>query len=550
MKSYLLRHALVSLIVIAPAYLAACHHSSSGGSGGSSGGSQPAPSASGSSSPSADNDDNDNDDTDDSGKPGGHHGGKKAHKEAEGGGGGGGGGGSEPEVKIVINKPTPEPMAPPALRKAPTLPVLPNLPARGKYPKEAAIPKGGDAEGCGQVWSGHEFVPVECIDPDIHAKHHRAAKVVVPYNKMKQPADKLPKMVDHRVDGTEGPVRKQGGPQCTAFAFTAGLDHAYARWTGKPAEFSVMQVWARYRQLEEKGATDTNVGDFVASEKDWPYDAKVANSWIKCGHGAKEPCGKPVEESKMKELEEKHHRVAEVTQIEVIPASELEVVREKIAGGQDVAVGLKLPNFTTAGEKGEKYIVGTQKGLPKIGHEILLAGYAMTPNGTYYLVHNSWGTTWGDEGYAWLHEDLLKAFWLDNRIVIPDVQPTEVAQLRQRAHGGLVEKCEKDKLPDSISGMCAGKCPDGGPRHNNVCDDEKKTKECPPGHVNLTGECVLSAPKDSGSEGKVKYECARSGCTYEMPKGELDCKEKECQVSCPAPDFRLATTKKGLVCVE
>ena len=82
---------------------------------------------------------------------------------------------------------------------------------------------------------------------------YRAALIL---EKMKQPEDKLPKIVDHRFEGTEGPVRKQGGPQCTAFAFTSALDHAYARWTGKPAEFSVMQVWARYRQLQEKALSE------------------------------------------------------------------------------------------------------------------------------------------------------------------------------------------------------------------------------------------------------------------------------------------------------
>jgi hypothetical protein len=562
MKRHLATHALLSAIVILPA-LAACKHGSSGGSGGS-GGAQP--NATPSSEPSADNDDNDNDD--DSGKPGGHHG-KKAHGGGGGGGdgGGGGGGGGEPTTKIVINKPTPEPMAPPALRKPSAIPPLPSFPERGKYPKEAEVPKGGDLEGCGQVWTGHEYQNIECIDPDVHSRHARLAKVVVPYEKMKQPTDKLPKVVDHRFDLTEGPVRKQGGPQCTAFAFTAGLDHAFARWTGKPGEFSVMQIWARYHHMDEKDATDANLGDYVANESDWPYDAKVANSWLACGHGSKEPCGKKPDEAKLKELSEGHHRVAEITQVEVVPATKFEVLREKIAGGQDVVAALKLPNFATAGEKGEKYIVGTQKGPGKAGHEILLAGYAETPHGTYYLLHNSWGPTWGDDGYAWIHEELLRTHWLDNRIVVPDVQPVEVAALRAHAHGGLVEKCEKDKLPDSISGLCAGKCTEGGPRHNNVCPEEKKgekekgekgkgdkgeghSDDCPKGFINLTGECVLSAPKGSGTEGKVKWECGLTGCTYEVPKGELDCKDKECQVSCPAPDFRLATEKKGLVCIE
>jgi Papain family cysteine protease len=545
MKRNLLAHALLTACILLPGGLAACKHHSSGSGG--SGGAAPATSGSGAS-PTADN-------TDDSGGGGGGGGGgsnphekkdKKEHADKESDGGGGGK--DEPMPKFVINKVTPEPLEPPALRRAPKTPSLPSFPEKNKYPKEAEVPKGGDAEGCGQVWTGNEYIPVECVDPDVHSKHHRAAKVVVPYDKMKQPADKLPKMVDHRVDETEGPIRKQGGPQCTAFAFTAGLDHSVSRWLGKPGEFSVMQVWGRYRKLQERAATDANVGDFIANESDWPYDAKVANSWLKCGHGAKEPCGKAVDEAKMKELDETHRRIAEVTKIEIIPATKIEVIREKIAAGQDVIVGLKLPNFTTAGEKGAKYIVGSQKGSAKMGHEVLLSGYAETPHGTYFLLHNSWGTAWGDEGYAWLHEDLLKAFWLDNRIDVPDVEPTEIAEIRRHARSPH-DKCEKEKLPDSITGECAGKCPDGGPRHNNICPDGKK-KECPEGHINLTGTCVLSAPKASGSEGKVKWECAQTGCTYEFPKGEFECKDKECQVSCPAPDFRLASMKKGLVCVE
>jgi hypothetical protein len=416
-------------------------------------------------------------------------------------------------------------------------------------------------------------VPIECIDPDVHKNDARAAKVVIPYDKMKVAAEKLPKIVDHRADGTEGPVRKQGGPQCTAFAFTAALDHAYARWTGTPAALSVMQVWARYHRKDERSAADSNVGDLLANEADWPYDGKEANSWLKCKKDQKAdtPCGKSPDDKKLKDLEPK--AVAELTQIEVVPLTELDVLREKIASGQDVTVAIKLPSFATAGDAGAKYIVGVPKDNPdkpsKGGHQILLAGYAMTPNGNYYLVHNSWGTKWGDGGFAWLHEDFLKSYWIDKLMVIPDVQPKEVAELRARAHGSLTEKCGEGKAPDSISGLCAGKCSDGSPRHNNVCpnaakegkdekrerDKEKKedrSADCPAGMVNLTGECVMAAPKSSGKDeaSKIKWECGAGGCVYDIPKDKLDCKEKDCEVSCPAPDFRLATTPKGLVCVE
>jgi Papain family cysteine protease len=462
-----------------------------------------------------------------------------------------------PTPSLVINAPTPEPLPPPALRKPPSKPALPNLPAIASYPKAGLPPKGADISECGQVWSGSEWVPVACIDASAHGHTALAAKVVVSYAQMKAPIEHLPTVVDHRADGTEGPVRKQTGPECTAFALTAAFDHAYARWTGTPGAFSVMQVWARYDRLNERSAVDDNVGDYLSNEVDWPYSGPEANSWIAC---PKDPsklkpnavCGKPVDQSKLAGLEK--HRVAEITQIEAVPTTELDVVREKLAAGQDVTVAVRLPSFALAGEAGSKYIVGVPPSgattQPKIGHEILLAGYAMLPVGTYYLVHNSWGANWGDGGYAWIHEDVLKKYWNSNLIMVADLQPIEVEQLRERAHGGLVAVCPSGELVDSISGQCAKACADGSPRHNDVC---AVGGQCPDGTVNLTGECLMAAPAHStGTDATthVRWSCGAGGCAYWVPEGFGDCKGGECAVSCPAPDFRLATTQKGVVCVE
>ncbi len=454
--------------------------------------------------------------------------------------------------KFAINKPTPEPMAPPALRKPPVTPQLPNLPSPSKYPPVPAIPKAKDFGECGSVWSGDDYVPVQCVDPGVHAKNGKAAKVVIPYEKMKPAPGSLPQIVDHRADGTEGPVRSQGNvPACTAFSFTAALDHAYARWTGTPGAFSVLQVWARYHTTSEKNLADNNVGDLLANEADWPYDQVLGNSWRPCEkvkNGG--PCGKTPDADKLKSLDKV--AVAELTQVEVVPPSNMEVVREKIAGGQDVVMALALPTFKTVGDPGAKYILGVPKGQTdapkKGGHVVPLVGYAMTPNGNYYLIHNSWGEKWGDKGYAWLHEDFIKAYWNDKIMLIPDVEPIQVAQARQKAHGKFAT-CKGGEVPDSISGLCAVKCKDGSPRHNNVCADPDK-KECPAGTINLTGECVMQAPKGSGNEGGVAWDCGPGGCTYRVPSGQLGCKEGECEVSCPAPDFRLATIGQGLACVE
>jgi hypothetical protein len=314
-----------------------------------------------------------------------------------------------------------------------------------------------------------------------------------------------------------------------------------------------MQIWGRYHKKQEVAAAAYNIGDVVSNEALWPYDAKIANGWKYC-HGDEKPgtlCNQPVDDAKLKEVDKS--AIAVITKVEVVPLSELSVLREKLAAGADVTVTLQLPSFATAGAPGAKYLVAMspkdptkQKG-PQ--HTTLLAGYAMTPNGTYYLVHNSYGSKWGDEGYAWLHEQFLRAYWAEGFGVIPYVEPLQIASRRADSQSGLSRACGGDQVPDSISGICAPKCPDGSPRHNDVC---AKPGECGAGMINLTGECQLAAPTGSGSDAAsgVRWACAPGGCVYTMAKGSENCTERECQVSCPAPDFRLATTARGFVCVE
>jgi hypothetical protein len=366
-------------------------------------------------------------------------------------------------------------------------------------------------------------------------------------------------MVDHRADGTEGPIRKQQGTLCTAFAFTSALDHAYARWTGTPGNFSVMQVWGRYHSHQEVRAANFNVGDFIGNEADWPFDGDVATKWRFCHGRAAKPgkersgidCDVPVDQARLQQMDAKP--VAVITKVEFAPTTDIGVLREKLAAGQDVSVSIELPSLATAGEAGSRYIVGIKASDPSKAkgpqHQVLLAGYALTSNGNYYLVHNSFGTKWGDDGYAWLHEDLLRAYWSDNMMVIPYVEPVQVTGVRAEPKGGLSQACPANQVPDSISGACTDRCADGSPRHNNVCG---KTSDCPKGHINLMGECMLAAPSSSGTDSasRVSWACGPGGCAYSMPSGVLNCAHAECSVSCPAPDFRLATTPRGFGCID
>jgi hypothetical protein len=461
-------------------------------------------------------------------------------------------------ASVAINPPAAGARPPPPLRRATVVPNLPNLPMPSAYPKTARLPSGPDVSACGGVWSGSEWIPLECARPAAPERSAYAATVVIPYDRMRPPVEQLPKIVDHRVEGTEGPVRKQQGSLCTAFAFTSALDHAYARWTGTPGQFSVMQVWGRYHGHKEQKAAHTNVGDLISNESDWPYDPQLANTWRYChpsdlqkGQRSGVDCDVQPDAARFQAMEQR--AVAVITKVEFVPVTEFGVLREKLAAGQDVTVAVKLPSFSTAGDTGSKYILGLKDDDPsKLGHsehEILLSGYAMTPNGTYYLVHNSFGAKWGDNGFAWLHEDFLKTYWADNVMVIPYVEPVQSLTVRSDPRGGLSRACAGGLSPDSISGVCSPPCPDGSPRHNDVCGS---IQECPQGQINLTGECQLAAPVGSGTDpgSRVSWACGPGGCAYAMPRGVLNCANDACAVSCPAPDFRLATTPRGFGCVD
>jgi hypothetical protein len=446
----------------------------------------------------------------------------------------------------------------------------PTLPSVAKQKKHK--PGAGNVQAasrdypCGSVKVGGDEIPLECVDPDL-ASGNEESRVIIPYDLMPTRSEALPKGVDHRDGDMEAPTRAQGHVgSCTAFATTNAIDHAYALWTGKVEPISVLQVWAEYHRGSQNAANASIMGRAFAPESAWPYDAKLAKSWSpldKC-NGDRKECGKPVDGAKLEELEKKGivtvdqierlwHRSKTDPKFRVDKDMPTELFKAKIAAGADLIISVTLPKGRFEGleasdDAGAVYIPDDVEAPDQGGgHMMSLVGYETVDDGTYFLLKNSWGPKWGQGGYAWIHDVTLSKI-IGNAFAL-DAEPLATTGLRRpTTAAGASDACKADEVADVVSGACVKPCEDGSPPTDGACGE---TEGCPEGDVNLTGECVLAAPKVSGKDPKslVAFACAPGGCSYSLPRGFEGC-SGTCKKSCPAPYFRLAKGPKGLTCVE
>ena len=443
---------------------------------------------------------------------------------------------------------SPHPKAPPL----PDLPELANHEAAQPLPLEVRL--GALTTRCRGVWDGSEVVARSCAKAALFGSTKEGATPLIRHATLRggpKVIPLLPAVVDHRLDGTEGPVRNQGTvPACTAFAEAAALDHALARWTTERSHVSVMEIWSRYHTSVEQNAVDSNVSQPFCSEDDWPFTIGEATSWMPCSevqNPHKYGCGQPISATHLQKAGA--HVVAHMTHVTFLKQPDTQALRTILAAGQDVIVTMSIPDsFAPKGKPGARYIphYATVQ-HDDVGHAMLLAGYATFPHGTYFLLHNSWGPGWGDGGYAWIHEATI-AKWTREYLIVDAEPATDGKKQPLRARGETT--CAAGLEPDSIRGTCAPRCPDGSPRSDGVCPAAKNP--CPVGYVNLTGTCVVAAPSTSGTDPKsgIAWQCGPGGCSYDLPLGvDPACTGGACKVSCPAPDYRVAREGDHVTCI-
>jgi hypothetical protein len=322
----------------------------------------------------------------------------------------------------------------------------------------------------------------------------------------------LPDAVDHRTDGTEGPIKDQGQVgSCTAFSLSSAMDNGIRR-QNKSDTVSSIHIWSHYGQPDMGAAGDGNVGKDIALWDQWKYDERLACEIgpFECGPynpPTPDPSTDPILQNDIKQADaEGNWIVKEYDTIGNDPTS----IATMLATGADVWFAMQLgspfqsPNGDTISDWTPDDVIG--------GHAILFAGYRHKNGTRQFLVHNSWGTSWGDNGFAYVSEAMVTQSLVGAYKVVvasknpppppppsptpptptppgPPHPPPHLLPIVPPGPGPTPpppspppqptpppnpnaltdDDCGENELVDSVTGQCAAMCPDDSRPANGKC---------------------------------------------------------------------------------
>jgi hypothetical protein len=286
------------------------------------------------------------------------------------------------------------------------------------------------------------------------------------------PTASLPSSVDHRGDGSEGPVKNQKSVgACTAFSLSSAMDHAIRRMSRSDV-ISPLHVWSKYAYPQMGAAGDGAVDKTMTLEAVWPYDPVKACKLSKnpTDHCAVAYHVTPGSASIDPELQADQaradaaarYRLAAIERLDSPPNPDQ--IAAVLAGGDDIWTSFNVNTDVWQYQSLRSGVIQDYTTTESTGHAVVLAGYRSVNGKRQFLIHNSWGENWGDRGYAWISEDMVRSQMRGAyKVRVVD------AAVPTPSLPGQTGGCAGGKVKDSVTGQCADRCSSGSAPAAGVC---------------------------------------------------------------------------------
>lgn len=280
-------------------------------------------------------------------------------------------------------------------------------------------------------------------------------------------AGQTPREVDLRSRGLVGPVGDQGQVGvCWAFGLASTVDNALRR-RGSHESVSALHVVSQRETWDALWRPHTR-GPGLTLEADWAYDpVKACRVQSKPDEACERAYGVTpgtwrsdpfLVIERMHADATRRYRIAAVEQLQAQPANVDQLVAS-LAEGQAV---LAVFGVSHGGWRFSAVADGVidDYSAAEAAHAVAIVGYRHVLFERQLLLKNSWGADWGDGGYVWMPERLVRQHL--RHAVRLEVEPVSVAP-------APVPTCGQGQVRDLLTARCSAPCPGGHEPIAGVC---------------------------------------------------------------------------------